>query len=308
MNKIRAWLSHPRLPIVVALLAVGLALPSLWNGLNLDDYYHRLVLLGDTRFSPSSTSPLNLFCFYDGDPEENQRLMERGMVAWFYSDNLRFSFFRPLSSLTYWFDYFFWPDTPVLMHLQNLVWFGMLILLTALLYRRIVGIPWVSGLASLLYAIDDSHGASVGSLADRSALMAFLFGVLCLILHDRWKREAWGAGALLAPVCFALSLFSAEAGLATGAYLLAYTLSLEQRTVTYRIAGLIPYGLTFTLWGLLYALQGYGVEGVPLYTDPLREPFNYLVSCFFRAPVYLLGQWALPPLFVYTFLPSLMHK
>ena len=131
MNKIRAWLSHPRLPIVVALLAVGLTLPSLWNGLNLDDYYHRLVLLGDTRFSPSSTSPLNLFCFYDGNPEENRRLMEKGMVAWFYSDNLRFSFFRPLSSFTYWVDYFFWPDTPVLMHLQNLVWFGMLIFLTA---------------------------------------------------------------------------------------------------------------------------------------------------------------------------------
>ena len=37
------------------------------------------------------------------------------------------------------------------------------------------------------------------------------------------------AGALLAPVCFALSLFSAEAGLATGAYLLAYTLSLEAK-------------------------------------------------------------------------------
>ena len=308
MNKIRAWLSHPRLPIVVALLAIGLTLPSLWNGLNLDDYYHRLVLLGDTRFSPSSTSPLNLFCFYDGDPEENQRLMERGMVAWFYNEKLRFSFFRPLSSFTYWFDYFFWPDTPVLMHLQNVILFGILVFLAALLYKRIIVMPWIAGLAAFLYAIDDSHGASVGSLADRSALMAFLFGVLCLIIHDRWKREAWGVGALLAPVCFALSLFSAEAGLATGAYLLAYTLSLDHGSLRYRIAGLIPYGLTFILWGLLYALQGYGVEGVPLYTDPLREPFNYLVSCFFRAPVYLLGQWALPPLFVYIFLPSLMHK
>jgi hypothetical protein len=50
------------------------------------------------------------------------------------------------------------------------------------------------------------------------------------------------------------------------------------------------------------------VEGIPVYTDPLREPVDYLVSCFYRTPVYLLGQWALPPLFVYSFLPSLMHK
>ena len=95
MNKIRAWLSHPRLPIVVALLAIGLTLPSLWNGLNLDDYYHRLVLLGDTRFSPSSTSPLNLFCFYDGNPEENRRLMKTGMFAWFYSEQPTIFFFSP---------------------------------------------------------------------------------------------------------------------------------------------------------------------------------------------------------------------
>jgi hypothetical protein len=308
MNKIRLWLSHRRLPVIAALLAVVLTLISVWNGLNLDDYYHRLIMLGDTRFSPSSASPFNLFCFYDGDPGENRRLMERGMVAWFYSNNLRFSFFRSLSCLTYCFDYLIWPDTPALMHLQNVFWFGMLIFLTALLYKRIIGIPWVAGLAALLYAIDDSHGASVGSLADRSALMAFFFGVSCLIIHDRWRREGWTRNAILAPVCFALSLFSAEAGLATGAYLLSYTFFLDQSLKKSRIAALIPYALIFFLWGVVYSLSGYGVVGIPVYTDPLREPVNYLVSCFFRAPVYLLGQWALPPLFVYSFLPSFMHK
>jgi len=189
MNKIRIWLSHPRLPTIVTLLAVGLTLPSLWNGLNLDDYYHRLVLLGDTRFSPASSSPLNLFCFYDGDHEENRRLMKTGMCAWFYSEKLRFCFFRPLSALTHWIDYFLWPDTPALMHLHSLLWFGILVFLAALLYKRIIGTAWIAGLAALLFAIDDAHGASVGSLADRSALMACFFGILCLISHDHWRRE-----------------------------------------------------------------------------------------------------------------------
>ena len=308
MNKIRLWLSHPGLPVIVALLAVGLTLPSVWNGLNLDDYYHRLILLGDNRLSPSSASPLNLFCFYDGDPKENQRLRETGMVSWFYSNNLRFSFFRPLGSLTYWVDYSIWPDKPAMMHLHNLVWFGLLIFLTASLYKRIIGIPWVAGLAALLYAIDDSHGASVGSLADRSALMAFFFGVSCLILHDRWRRKECTRSAFFAPVCFALSLFSAEAGLATGAYLFAYTVFLDQSSKKDRSIALIPYALIFFLWAMIYSWLGYGVEGIPVYTDPLREPVDYLVSCFYRAPAYLLGQWALPPLFVYSFLPSLMHK
>jgi hypothetical protein len=122
MKKIRIWLSHPKLPFFLVLLALGLTLPSLWNGLVFDDYYHRIILLGDTRFSPSSPSPLNLFCFYDSDPEENRRLMDTGMFAWFYSEKLRFFFFRPLSSLTHWLDYLLWPDTPSLMYLQKKIY------------------------------------------------------------------------------------------------------------------------------------------------------------------------------------------
>jgi len=61
MNKVRAWLANPRLPVFVILLSLILTLPALWNGLILDDYYHRLVLLGDTRLSPRSSSPLHLF-------------------------------------------------------------------------------------------------------------------------------------------------------------------------------------------------------------------------------------------------------
>jgi hypothetical protein len=308
MKKVRIWLSHPKLPLFLVLLAVGLTFPSLWNGLILDDYYHRLILLGDTRFSPSSASPLNLFCFYDGDPEENRRLMATGMFAWFYSEKLRFFFFRPLSSLTHWLDYLLWPDTPSLMYLQNLACFGMLVALASLLYRRIMGLTWVAGLAALFFAIDDSHGATVGSLANRNSLLACLFGVLCIIAHDRWRKEGWRSGALLGPLCFALSLLSAEAGLATGAYILSYTLFLERCSLRERIASMAPYGLVFFFWGMVYSLQGYGVQGIPLYTDPLRDPFSYLVSLFFRAPVYLLGQWALPPLFVYRIVPSLMHK
>ena len=63
MNKVRAWLAHPRLPVFVTLLALILTLPALWNGLHMDDTIHRLILLGDIRLSPRSSSPLHLFFF-----------------------------------------------------------------------------------------------------------------------------------------------------------------------------------------------------------------------------------------------------
>ena len=67
MNKLRIWLNHPWLPAIAVLLAVGLAFPSLWNGLVFDDNFHRLVQLETIPRFEHSSSPLNMFFFSDGD-------------------------------------------------------------------------------------------------------------------------------------------------------------------------------------------------------------------------------------------------
>ena len=175
MTKWRTWLSHPRLPVIVALLAVVFTLPSLGNGLNLDDNIHRLILLGDNYLSPRSSSPLNLFCFSDGNVEENIRLMNIGVFPWWTSERLKLVFFRPLSALTHWLDYQLWPDMPLLMHVQSLLWFGVLICLVAFFYRRIMGTTWATGLAALLFAVDGAHGSLAGWLASRNVLLACVF-------------------------------------------------------------------------------------------------------------------------------------
>ena len=68
MNNIRIWLSHPLLQFIAPLLAVSLVLPSLGTGLNLDDNLYRLVIQGEKRLTPPSSSPLNLYCIMDGNP------------------------------------------------------------------------------------------------------------------------------------------------------------------------------------------------------------------------------------------------
>jgi hypothetical protein len=52
----------------------------------------------------------------------------------------------------------------------------------------------------------------------------------------------------------------------------------------------------------------YGANNVIGYIYPLKEPLLYLSAVFYRAPVYLLGQWAFPPVFCNFFWPSFMHK
>ncbi len=308
VETLRVVLKHPRFPAIAALLAVGLMLPSLYNGLNLVDNFHQLIMRGDTSFVSQSSSPINLFCMSDGSTGETERLMKHGRLPWWAPENTKVSFLRPLSALTHWLDYLLWPDTPALMHAQSLVWFGILVFMVTLFYRRILGVNWVAGVAALFFAVDDAHGTSVGWLANRSVLLASVFGILCLIAHDRWRRDGWQRGVLVAPFCFALSLLSAEAGIATIAYLLAYTLFLENIPLRSRIFSLIPCGCILFLWCLVYVKLGCGARGIPLYTNPLEEPLSYLVALFFRAPVYLLGQWGLPPSFCYQVWPSPMHK
>jgi hypothetical protein len=309
MNKIRIWLSHPSLPFIAVILAVGLTFPSLWNGFVLDDHTHRNVLLADIPMSVRFMSALNLFCFMSEENSWQARDGKKvGIVPWWSPEDSKICFFRPLTSITHWLDYQFWPDRPILMHLQSLAWFGMLVFLVAILYRRILGVKWVAGLAALFFALDPAHGIPVGFLANRNALIACVFGVLCLLGHDQWKQKGWKPGFLLGPLCFALALLSAEAGIAIGAYLLSYTLFLEQGSIRKRLIHLTPYALVFLPWAVTYVLLDCGSRNIPLYTDPLNEPLLYLKAIFFRAPVYLLGQWTLPIGFHSINWPSMIHR
>ncbi len=308
MNKIRIWLSHPSLPFIAVILAIGLTLPSLWNGFAIDDHTHRNVLLADIPMSVRFMSALNLFCF--ASEENTWRIRDQkkiGGIPWWSPDDIKLCFFRPLTSITHWLDYQLWPNSPILMHLQSLTWFGILVFLASLFYRRILDVKWIAGLASLFFAVDPAHGVPVGFLANRNALIAGVFGVLCLLVHDQWKRKGWNPGFLLGPLCFALALLSAEAGIAIGAYLLSYTLFLEQGSMRKRLISLIPYVLIFLPWALTYVQLDCGARNAGFYTDPLNETLLYLKAIFLRAPVYLLGQWIFPLGFRHGIWSPLMH-
>jgi len=309
LNKFCNWLSHPKLPFALCFIAVFLTIPSLWNGFNMDDNLHRLILTEEPRFAELPASPLNLFCFNDGNIEKNNRNYNLGIFPWWaIGTQLRAYFFRPISALTHCIDYFLWPDSPFMMHAQNLFWLGILTALAALLYRRIIGLSWVAGLAALLYAIDDAHGVPAGWLANRNSMIACTFAVLCLLFHDRWRKDELKHGYLVPALCLCLSLLSAEAGIAVTGYLLAYALFIDRGTVRTRFISLIPYAVVCICWSILYLVLGCGTQSIFIYTDPLREPIVYLQALFLRIPVYVFGQWAFPPVDVYFFLPTFMHR
>jgi len=294
-NSIRKALTSRYLPLWVTILAVILTLPSLGGGLVVDDYHHKLLMQGSKSPIRLLDSPLDMFSFFDGDPQHISKLKDHGFLPWWTYEKIKGAFWRPLASITHWLDYIFWPDSPALMHAQSIVWYGVLVMSVAFLYRRFFSTVWVVGLAALLYALDDAHGMPAGFISNRNALMATLFGVLAIIVHDRWRRDNWRAGMALGPLLLAASLLSAEAGIATCAYLAAYAFFIDRGTWRQRCMALIPYTVVVLAWRLIWTHLGYGVANLGIYIDPLSEPLRFISAVKNHAPFLLLGQWALPP-------------
>lgn len=287
-------LARPHAARVVIALSLLLGCASLDTGLGADDHIHALILRGSEEFAGWSRHPLDLFRFADGDPAHARQLMNEGVFPWWADREAKLAFFRPLAALTHWADHRLWPDAPSLMHLQSLLWLGVLLVLVHRLYARLIAPRWLAALALLLFALDDARAPPVAWIANRNAIVAATGAVAALWLHDRWRRDGDRRAGLFAPVALGLGLLGAEGAVAIVGYLLAYALFLDRGRPAVRAASLAPYALVVVLWRAVYTALGYGVSASGVYLDPLHSPVAYLTSLGVRLPVLWLSQWALP--------------
>lgn len=296
---------RPHLPLGVALLGMLLTSPSLTQGFQVDDYTHRYVILGHKDFGAASKRPImDLFAFIQNS--KHRPVMEKVMrdqAPWWSFKGLRLAFWRPLTSATHWLDYKLWPSSPFLMHLQNLLWFGFLLWLLALYYRRIFQGAWLAGFAALFYAMHHVFGLPVAWIANRNGLIATAFGVLCLLWFDRWRREGWTPGLPLGLLALTAGLLSAEAAIATCAYLFAYVCFLDPAPWRKRLLALVPFGVLVVAWRIVYKALGFQTYGSGFYIDPLSEISRFFFAVLERGPLLLLGQWLFPPVTPYPLLP-----
>lgn len=286
--------------IALPLVSVLLAGPALWTGWHSDDLAHRLVLTGRDCFPAQSASPMRLFSFVDGDAARTRAAIESGLLPWWARQDVRIAFWRPLSALTHMLDYRLWPNSAALMHLHSLLWFAALVAAAAGLYRRMIQPAWVAALAGLLFALDDAHANAAGWLASRNLLVAGVFGIAALIAHDRWRRDRWRPGVVVAPLLLLLALLCGEAAVGVVGFLVAHAVFLDPGRRRARLAALVPSGVVVALWHLAYQRLGYGTFGSGIYIDPASEPWRFLTGVMERAPLQLLAQWAFPPSDLYA--------
>jgi hypothetical protein len=134
---VRRLLEHRRLPFALALAAIILMLPALPVGLLGDDLIQRL-----NQFTPAQLPPRivetgfvakdsgklgtvlgNLFAYLRGK-EAATRARDYGIAPWWAAEGWTAVLWRPLTALTHWLDYRLYPNSPALMHAQNIAWYA----------------------------------------------------------------------------------------------------------------------------------------------------------------------------------------
>jgi hypothetical protein len=274
--------------VIVGMLLVA---PAVNIGLVADDYIHWAILTGQ---SPQDYrgSFWGLFTFFDGKPESIQALKDSGRLVWWASDVLRLSFWRPLSEFTHWLDYVWWPRSTVLMHVHNLLWYGLMVYCVGVFYRRLDTDVRQANLATLLFAGNFLHVFAVAWIASRNQMIAGVCMLLSLIAFHAWRSQGrWGQG-VLAGVALLLGLLSAEAAIATGGYMAAYMVTIEQRsTWRARALALLPYVLLVLVWKAVHSHLGYGSTGSPAYIDPAMDLGRFAHNLVLRLPALMAAQW-----------------
>lgn len=305
LQRIERWLSVARPQRRILLLAGLLVFPAVLIGFTTDDHNFRLIFQGGPGAPELARAPWSVFDFFgDRGPEMRQALMDRGVLPWWVGDTFRAAFCRPLSSLSHYLDWRLFGEHAWPMHLHSIALFLVLLACVGTLYRRTLGGGWVGALALLIYALDDSRGMNIGWLSGRNALLTGIFALLTVIAHDRWRRDGWKPGMILAPLAWGVGLGCGEAALAAGGILTAYMLCLDRAAWHKRFFTLLPYAPVFLVWAVLYKFYGYGVRGSDSYVDPLGDPVYYLQRAALFLPVQLFGLLGLPDCVFFNVLPQ----
>jgi hypothetical protein len=297
------WLEHPRLAAMLALGAVLIMLPALKMGLVLDDLPQRMIALPPERVPPRIHDlgfPVNSGSFstvtrdfFDGfyrEPQSRALMRSYGCFPWWTPDSAMIGLWRPVTAFTHWLDYRLYPDSPALMHAQNIAWFAGVVFLATLIYRKLIGPGWAAGLAGLLFLLDYNTFFPVAFVANRGFILSLCLGLACLYQHHQWRAERRRSGLIWSALLLGLAVFANEGGVSALAFILAYALVLESGPIRRRALTVLPAVLVTVLWRIVYTVSGSGVFHVWAYIDPSKEPLLFAREVVPRAMVLLGGQ------------------
>ena len=148
--------------------------------------------------------------------QENTHLKSiSGAMVFFKEDLLVFSkqkisSYRPLPMLSFALDYYMWYENPTGYHLTSFI-IHLLVSLSIYWLITLLFDDWrIAFFSSLLFAVHPAHTQSISFISGRSAPMAALFMLLCLIFYVKARQQRSVTLLILMPLSTILALLSHE--------------------------------------------------------------------------------------------------
>ncbi len=292
-----SFLNRPQSRQLIIFIGLILVLPGIASGFFADDFGH-YVLINEPELIPQSRqgSLFHLFSFIDNDVDRRAVQYSQSLIPWWTSESITINFWRPVSELTHYVDHVIMNGVPWMMHLQSLVFYGLLLWLLSCFYQKVLVDRNFAALALLFFAVDSTHGLTVAWIANRNALLAALFAMLVLAAHHQYRTQQNRIMLLASCFFLALGLLSAEIAVSVGAFLMAYALFLDKSGAIKGLLYLLPALIVVVVWQILYQYLGYGIAGNEVfYIDPLGQPLMFIGAALLRYPEVISAQFNILP-------------
>lgn len=264
------------------LLLVGalLYLPCLDTPYLLDDYMHAALVSGRLGLV---RGPFDLYDFVND--ADRAIFVRQGLLPWWADAHLKIRFYRPLPSALRWLDLHALPTHVRLMHVHSLLWWALMVVLAAGLFRRLLT-PRAALVATVILALGPWNVMPLAWLANREVLMTLAFGVVAL--RCALRGGVFLVGALLA---YGAAFACGEYAFCLGGYALALALLGAPRPTRRRVLELATFVVPAVGYLAIRAHRGYGTFASSFYADPLREPGKLLWLSPARIVKLLAQSW-----------------
>jgi len=272
-----------RAVLVLGVLGViALRWPAVPGGYQDDDYIQRAILDGTFWID---RSPLDLFWFGGRDATEQRTLIEHGYLPWWTHPEHRVAMLRPLASALLALEHAL-QLSPQAQHVVALALFLACVWVVHRFLKSLLP-PWIAVAATVVYAVDEAHGAPTTWLANRSTLISTALAVLALTSYVRARAVTADRPftRVRAFALLALALISGEYAYFVIGYIAAFELSQGRSASVRSFAAAL--GLLALVAGA-GALLGYRIQCSGFYISPFSDPSRFAHAALGRLPALVI--------------------
>ena len=174
-------------------------------GFVFDDYAQQEML----KLIKNDQREMNMF-YFTSTPEEVDSYIQMTAIPWWTSPKWRLKYLRPVATLSHLIDYSLWGSNPLPYHINNVIWYALLVILLYLLYRSFSNNSAMAFCGAMIFALEPCHYFTVRWPASRNDIICATFLVASFIFYLKFCKKRKLLYSMLFIVSYLLALLSKE--------------------------------------------------------------------------------------------------